>query len=140
MVVRVKIRVRTGNRIADVIALANSGYETETPQLLVPVRFAEVLGMWPPQGAMREEYQTAGGPLNVWIYPHACKVKVIEEDVQSEEVLSDLVISPIADEVLLSDKLIGELQIALEDVSRGLWRFRWEPVDRLRRSYPPQRW
>jgi len=52
----------------------------------------------------------------------------------------DLVISLIADEVLLSDKAISEFQIALEDVGRGLWRFRWEPKEVLRRSEPPKIW
>jgi hypothetical protein len=49
-----------------------------------------------------------------------CLVKVSAEDRESKEVLSDLVISPIADEVLLSDKLIGELELALEDIAKGL--------------------
>ncbi len=48
--------------------------------------------------------------------------------------------SPLANEVLLSDKLIGELEIALEDVASGLWRFRWESLSKLRRSYPPKYW
>ncbi|RLG85491.1 MAG: hypothetical protein DRO15_07435 [Thermoprotei archaeon] len=61
-------------------------------------------------------------------------------DVKIPEVEADIVISPLADEVLLSDKMISELQIALEDVGRGLWRFRWEPKDKLRRSEPPKYW
>ena len=34
----------------------------------------------------------------------------------------------------------GALSIALEDVSRGIWRFRWEPVTKERRSEPPRYW
>jgi len=45
-----------------------------------------------------------------------------------------------ADEALLCDKMISELQIALEDVGKGLWRFRWEPKEKLRRSEPPRYW
>ncbi len=80
------------------------------------------------------------GLLKVWIASKACMVKVVAEDVEGPEVVADLVISPLADEVLLSDKLISELQIALEDPGKGLWRFRWEPREKLRRSEPPKRW
>ena len=67
-------------------------------------------------------------------------MRVVEEDVESPDVTVDIVISPLADEILLSDALISELGIALEDVKKGLWRFRWEPTDRLRRSKPPKYW
>ncbi|RLF01452.1 MAG: hypothetical protein DRK00_11435 [Thermoprotei archaeon] len=67
-------------------------------------------------------------------------MSVVAEEAEAPEVEADVVISPLADEVLLSDKLIGELGIALEDVGRGLWRFRWEPRDKVRRSEPPKYW
>jgi hypothetical protein len=80
--------------------------------------------VWQPIPEFESTYETAGGPLKVWIYSKKCLVKVLAEDRESKGVLSDLVIPPIADEVLLSDKLIGELELALEDVAKGLWRFR----------------
>jgi len=55
--------------------------------------------------------------------PGGCQVRVVAEDAESPVVKADLVISPIADEVLLNDKLIGELRLSLEDVGKGLWRF-----------------
>jgi len=141
MVIRVRVRVVRDNRVVETVALANSGYEAETPQLLVPIRVAELLGLWPPTLEVREaEFETAGGPLRVWIISRGCKVRVVERDVESSEIEADLIISPLADEVLLSDRLISELQIALEDPGKGLWRFRWEPKEKLRRSEPPQRW
>jgi len=39
-----------------------------------------------------------------------------------------------ADEPLISDKLAGALEIALEDIAEGLWRFRWEPKEKTRKS------
>ena len=62
------------------------------------------------------------------------KVSVVAEDVQPKEVEVDLVISTMADEPLISDKLAGALEIALEDVAEGLWRFRWEPKEKVRKS------
>jgi len=141
MVVRIKLRIVRDGKVIETSALANSGYETETPQLLIPIRLAQLLELWPPKGEVEEsEFETAGGPLRVWIVPRACKVSVAICDAKSPEVEADIVISPLADEVLLSDKMISELQIALEDVGRGLWRFRWEPKDKLRRSEPPKYW
>lgn len=127
--------------VIETSALANSGYEAETPQLLVPVKLAELLKLWPPKEGIEEsEFETAGGPLRVWIAPGACRVSVVTPDAKSPEVEADIVISPLADTVLLSDKMISELQIALEDVGKGLWRFRWEPKEKLRRSEPPKYW
>ncbi len=141
MVVRVRIRIMRENKVVETITLASSGYEAETPQLLVPVMLAEELGLWPPIPGMEEsEFETAGGPLKVWIAPRACKVKVVAEDVEGPEVIADIVVSPVADEVLLSDKLLSKLQIALEDPGEGLWRFRWELKEKVRRSEPPRRW
>jgi len=54
--------------------------------------------------------------------PGGCRVQVVTEDVESLVVEADLVISPIADEVLLNDKLIGELRLSLEDIGKGLLR------------------
>jgi hypothetical protein len=64
--------------------------------------------------------------------PRKALVKVVTEDAESREVLTDIIISPIADEPLISDMLAEELEIAVESFGRGLWRFRWE--GKLRRS------
>ncbi|MCC6054026.1 MAG: hypothetical protein LM589_01725 [Thermosphaera sp.] len=51
-------------------------------------------------------------------------VKAVTEDAESREVLTDIIISPIADEPLISDMLAEELEIAVESFGRGLWRFK----------------
>ena len=143
MVVRVKLAVRnreTGASL-ELAALVNSGFETETPQLLLPVAAARELGLWPPgPGASRATYDTAGGPVGVWIYPRALVIRVVAEDVEAPEVIADAVVSTVEREVLISDKLTSALQIAIEDAGEGLWRFRFEGLDRLRRSVGPQFW
>lgn len=141
MVVRVKIKIICKDKLVETIGLLNSGYESETPQILIPVELAKVIGLWPDlENAEETEFETAGGPLKVWIIPRACRVTVLTEDTHSPEIEGDIVISPMADEVLISDKMISELLIVLEDVGRGLWRFRWEPPEKLRRGYPPKYW
>jgi len=44
----VKLRLRKNSFIKEIIALVNSGYEAETPQLLIPINLAREFGLWPP--------------------------------------------------------------------------------------------
>ncbi len=75
-----------------------------------------------------------GGPLKVWVVGGAAVVRALGGDVESKDVIVDMVISPLADEPLVSDRLAGALEIAVEDFAEGLWRFRWEPLSKLGRS------
>jgi len=134
LAVRLRLRIRVENRVVEEVALLSSGYEAPTPQLLVPIDTAKKLGLWPPEGAVEMVVDTAGGPLRVWFYPRKALVKVVTSDVESREVLTDILISPLADEPLISDMLAEELEIAVESFGRGLWRFRWEPEERVRES------
>lgn len=70
--------------------------------------------------------------MRAWFYPRKAMVKVLTEDSESKEVLTDIIVSPTADEPLISDMLAEELEIAVESFGRGLWRFRWE--QKLRKS------
>jgi len=64
-------------------ALAVSGYEAEAPQVLVPRAVAEILGFWPPPLGSETVFETAGGPLHVWVVPGACSAKVVAENAES---------------------------------------------------------
>ena len=135
MAVRVRLKVKRADKIREIIALVNSGYEADTPQLMIPISLARELNLWPPPLNAREEiFDTAGGPLKVWVIRRAAEVQVITEDAKSKNVKVDIVISPLADEPLISDILAGELEIAVEDFAKGLWRFRWEPKEKVRPS------
>ncbi|QOJ78837.1 hypothetical protein IG193_08845 [Infirmifilum lucidum] len=93
MPVRLRIRVRT-EREVELVALLNSGYEAPFPQLLIPIDVAKELGLWPPEGSFEVTLETAGGPLRAWYYTRRAFVKVVAGDVESREVLTDIVISP----------------------------------------------
>ena len=135
MAVRVKLKLTRNNRAVEVAALINSGYEADSPQLIVPIQLARQLDLWPPPPNARElTFDTAGGPLRVWFTPRAAKAKVVAEDAESREVVIDIAISPLADEPLISDVLAGELELAVEDFAKGYWRFRWEPKEKIRES------
>jgi len=133
--VRVRLRVERGGRYVEAVALINSGYEADSPQLMIPIALARELGLWPPPPTAREEvFDTAGGPLRVWVVRNAARAQVLTKDASSKRVMVDLVISPLADEALISDVLASELELVLEDIGRGLWRFKWDPVGKLRMS------
>lgn len=138
MAVRVKLSVIYRDKEIHVIALVNSGFETDTPQLLLPEATAERLGVSPPSGALELTYDTAGGPTKVWVYPKKIKVKILAKGAFSKKVSADLAVSPIEDEVLISDKLAGELKIVVEDFGKGVWRLRGEK--KLRRTEKRQIW
>lgn len=133
---RLRLSIRAEGGEASEVALLNSGYEAPTPQLMVPISTARKLGLWPPAESAKEvEVETAGGPLRVWYYPRAASVKVVASDgTTSREVLADVLVSPLADEPLISDALAEELELVVEAFGRGLWRFRWDPPGKLRRS------
>ncbi|RLI37850.1 hypothetical protein DRO60_04140 [Candidatus Bathyarchaeota archaeon] len=59
---------------------------------------------------------------------------MVAQDASSPEVEADAVVSALAAEFLISDKLAGALAIAVEEFTEGLWRFRWEPKEKVRRS------
>ena len=46
--VRLRIRARHGGGEVETSALVNSGYEADSPQLLIPRPLAARLGLWPP--------------------------------------------------------------------------------------------
>jgi hypothetical protein len=95
--VRLRLRVRSkSGGVAETIALPNSGFETPTPQLLIPVSIAKSLNLWPPEGAYEVVLDTAGGPLRAWFYPRSAYVGIMCEDVVPKEVEVDIVVSPIA--------------------------------------------
>jgi len=137
--VRVRVRIESGGRQLVATALLNTGYESDAPEVLLPLRAAEELGLWPPpSGSRTETYVSASGYVRVVRVPGAGRVTVLAGDRESESVPADIVVSELSDEVLLNDKIIGRLGIVLVDPGEGLWRFRDE--DKLRGSERPQRW
>jgi len=138
--VRVKLRIKSlrVNREIVTSALVNSGYEAETPQLLVPRRLALELGLWPPpEDAQLLEFGTAGGPTRVYLVPQSLEVSVDASDRIVGPVKCDAVVSTTEYEVLISDILGSSLGIVILDL-RGKWRFTDE--DRVRTTEPPQYW
>ena len=133
-----RVRSRKTGKTVETPALVNSGFEADSPQLLVPRRLAEELGLWPPPpDAALVEVGTAGGPVRNYLVPRALDVWVVTGDRLVGPVEADAMISHLEYEVLVSDYLGSLLGIVILDL-RGKWRFRDE--DRVRESVPPRYW
>ena len=132
MAVRVRLRIRclrTGREVST-SALVSSGYEADTPQLLIPRRLAHEAGLWPPpEDAYLVEVGAASGPVRNYLVPRALEVYVVTNDRVVGPVIRDAMISGLEHEVLISDRLGGELGIAILDL-RDRWRFRDEVIER----------
>jgi len=141
--VRVKIKVdSTDGKSLKTVALVNTGFETLKSQLLLPIKAAQELSLWPnlPTEAKVEIYDTAGGPMRVYIVPDSAWVSILAEKRESKNILSDMVISHTEVEVLISDKLAGQLKVAIEDPAEGIWRFRDDSSDKKRTTESPEYW
>ena len=137
MGVRVRVKIMYRDKVLETTALVNTGFETPNPQILLPVKAAEKLDLWPdlPRDALVEIYDTAGGPVRVYRVRNAVRVEIPEKGIS---VIADAVISHTEVEVLISDRLTDELMIVIEKPGEGIWRFRDENV--LRRSEAQEIW
>ncbi len=143
MPVRVKLKVKSkvSNETVETIALVNSGFITEKPQLLIPKKFAQKLNLWPPPPeAYVIELGTAGGPVRNFIVPNSLEVKIVEPDRETKNTLCDAIISHIEEEVLINDKLGEELGIIILGLASGKWKLVDDPDNKVRQTYPPQYW
>jgi len=131
MGVRVRVRVKYGSSSSDLVALVNTAYETDVPELLVPVSVAERLGLWPklPEDTIVETYKTASGLMRVYRVRGA-RASLLVGGVEKGDVEIYLVISEHTDEALISDQLTSEFGIVIEDPAKGLWRLKGESLVR----------
>jgi len=86
--VRIRVRIGYGNSSADTIALVNTGYETDVPEILIPIALAERLGIWPrlPENTTIETYETyktASGLMKVYRIPGA-RISLVIDGVEKK--------------------------------------------------------
>jgi predicted aspartyl protease len=146
MPVRVVTKLKTlkgskPDRIVETAALLNTGYTGSSPEIIVPVKLAEEIGLWPPPiDAIQSTYDTAGGPARFHTVRAAITLQIVDNDVASKELTADVAISPTEREVLLSDIVIGELEVVILNAHRGYWRFISDLMNYIRYSKKPELW
>jgi hypothetical protein len=142
MAVRIKIQVVSKDRglTLESVGLINTGFESSTPQILLPGRAAEILGFLPalPSGVQSRVYETAGGVVRFSFLEEMAKVKVITKDRQTEFVSCSVIISEHEREILLNDAVVEQMGIEIIKVRSGKWRFFGEAD--LRDTSQPHYW
>lgn len=124
-------------------ALANAGYETDSPELLLPVPVAERLGLWThlPPGAVAEDYAGAeGGMMVFYRIPQALLVRVQAEGARSHDVRCDAAISRAERQLIMNDRLCDRLRLSLIAPGKGIWRFGYDSTSRRRKSHALRLW
>jgi hypothetical protein len=139
--VRLRLRSRASQQAIEVSALVNSGFEAESPQVLIPTSLARRLSLYPPPATSSiVEVGTPGGPTRVFLVRDALDVWVVTDDREVGPRQADVMLSPMEEEALISDKLAEELGLVLLAIGSGKWRFADDPLDRVRYSEKPQYW
>lgn len=124
MAVRVAVRIEFLKKKINAVALVNTGYETNKPELLLPVRFARMFRVWPnlPPETRGETYATAGARIRVYRLKKQAQISLTRP--LTRPVNCDLIIGEQEEEILLSDALISALGIVIEDAKKGIWRLK----------------
>lgn len=65
MTVRVRVKLSRNGFQVSTVAIANSGYESDSPEIVLPVKAAERLKLYPElsAGSRVEEYRGVGGVI-----------------------------------------------------------------------------
>ena len=143
MVVRVRIILKSEDKEVSTIAIANSGYEAEEPEVILPTKVAELLNLYPviPSESKIEEYKAIGGvSVNAITLNKRILIKVVSGDKETEFTEVIPIIISGENEVILSDKVIDSLKIILLKPGAGLWKFTDDPMNIIRESEKPERW
>jgi hypothetical protein len=135
MGVRVRLRIRYGDREATTTALVKTGYEGFKPEIHIPLALAKRLGLLL-ENAKSERYAVVGGETTVF---RLGKVLVSLDVGHSSRVVEAEAVCALGEyEVIMNDALAEELGIEIVAPRRGLWRIRGD--DRVRESSEPELW
>ena len=140
MACRVKVKLKHGNKVIETSALVNSGFETDAPDIVIPVELAKRLNLWPPQDFSLTILDTGGGEVSTPYYESAVELELMLNDRESKRIIVNVVVNPYVHEVLLSDYVSSMLGIILLDLKRGLWRLTDDPPDKVRETAKLEEW
>ncbi len=128
MGVRISVEIKHGDNVVVTSALVNSGYESEEPELHIPLALARILG-FKLENLRSERYKVVGSEVTTYILGEVL-VRVKTEDKVTEWIKANAVSVPGEYEVILSDALTEQLGIEIVKPRTGLWRLSGEPGTR----------
>lgn len=124
----------------ETVALLNSGFKSEDPNIVVPVELARRLGSWPPKTANSALLDTGGGEVDLLYYESIAELEILVGDRKVDRVIVNIIVNPYVHEVSLSDYLVSLLGIIIVDAKRGFWRFKDDKESLLRHSHAAEEW
>jgi len=136
MGVRVRLKIRHKDAEVETSGLVNSGYESEEPEIHIPLALAKKLG-FQLENLTSQRYRVVGSDVSVYRLGRV-KVRIIVKDRETKWVEAYAVMVPGEYEVLLSDALIEILDIEIIRPKSGIWRLKGE--QRERKSVEPEYW
>ena len=134
MGVRIRLKIRHNNTEVETTGLVNSGYESDEPEIHIPLALAKKLGFHM-ERLTSQKYRVVGSNVNVYRLGRV-RVCVVGKETSWVEAIAVMV--PEEYEVLLSDALIEALDIEILKPKSGIWRFRGEKQER--KSSKPEYW
>jgi len=141
MGIRVKVKIMVDKKAIETSALVNSGFESDRPDVCVPLALARALDLWPPPSEVEsEEAVTAGGEITLYLLNVRARIQLIAGEEVKSNIPCTLVVNPHVDEVLLSDYVIDELGIVAVSFRKGLWRHISDSPSTVRESEEPEYW
>ncbi|MEM2373294.1 MAG: hypothetical protein QXI11_02510 [Thermoproteota archaeon] len=134
MVCRVRTKLTRGSESIESIALINSGFESDAPDIVIPLDLAKRFGLWPPRSATATLIETGGGEVLSPYYISFGDLELVLEDRESKKVRVNIIVNPHVDEVVISDYVASELGVILLDLKKGEWRLRDDSPEKVRTS------
>lgn len=135
----VRIRLKHNEKSVETSALVNSGFETDAPDIVIPVEVAKRLNLWPPKEVSFAIVDT-GGEISTPYYESIVELELILPDKKTKKEIVNVIINPHIHEVLLSDYVSSILGIILLNIKKGLWRLSDDPIDTIRKSTELEEW
>jgi len=137
LAVRVRLRVRSkrSGRSVDLTVLANGGAESPRPCIVVDEDIAKELGLWPSGNFKVHRVEEASSISEAYVVEGSVELELLEGfDKPLSRVAADLVVQRGLMEPLITDITIDELGIQVVSFSKGLWRHRDDPPNKVRQS------
>ena len=137
MVLKVRVKVERIDSKYSVIynAIVNSGFSGKRPEILIPSKLARNLKLSEVSDVKPTVKISGGGTIIPLIrYSEAVKIRLETKDRVEGPVVSDVLISETAKQVLLNDKLIQSLKIVIIDPVDGYWCFKDELGKKIRKG------
>ena len=128
MGVRVPVEIKYGDERKSTSALVNSGYESDEPEIHIPLTLAKLLG-FELEGLKGERYKVVGAEVTTYILGDVL-VRVRTPDKTTGWVKTRAVMVPGEYEVILSDAVTEQLNVEIVKPRTGLWRFTGEKASR----------